>query len=43
MCIRDSIKDICYEVIPGFLPESCIIEIIQEQNSEISSRDIRKD
>ena len=37
------IKDICYEVIPGFLPESCIVEIIQEQNSEISSKDIRKD
>ena len=37
------IKDICYEVIPGFLPESCIVEIIQDQNSEISSRDIRKD
>ena len=36
------INDICYEVIPGFLPESCIVKIIQEQISEISSRDIRK-
>ena len=29
--------------IKKFLPKSCIVEIIQEQNSEISSRDIRKD
>ncbi|XP_056018522.1 uncharacterized protein LOC125671368 [Ostrea edulis] len=30
------VKDISYEVIPGFLPISCIVEIFQEQNSEVN-------
>ena len=37
-----NIKDITYEVIPGFLPVSCIVEMIQEDNSDIDIKVIKE-
>ena len=35
------IKHICYEVIPGFLPENAIVEIVQEKIPEISTTEVK--
>lgn len=35
------IKDICYEVIPGFLPTQAIFDVIKEKNSDVSYKYVK--
>ena len=36
------VRDITYEVIPGFLPVSCITEILQETNTDVNKTHVEK-